>query len=47
MSKHVVTVGIDVGAGELWAAVAGRKPRSFAHNRTGIGALHRWVSRQA
>jgi len=47
MSKQVVTVGIDVGAGELWAAVAGRKPRSFAHNRTGIGALHRWVSRQA
>ena len=47
MSKEVVTVGIDVGAEELWVAVKGRKPRSFVHTRTGIGALHRWVSRQA
>ena len=47
MSKRVVTVGIDVGAEELWVAVQGRKPRSFKHDRTGIGSLHRWVSRQA
>lgn len=46
MSKTVVTVGIDVGAAELWVAVEGRKPRSFAHSRAGIKALHRWVCRQ-
>jgi transposase len=47
MSKQVVTVGIDVGAEELWVAVKGRKPRSFKHRPTGIRSLHRWVSRRA
>jgi transposase len=46
MSKVVVTVGIDVGAEELWVSVEGRKPRCFAHSRPGINALHRWVCRQ-
>jgi len=47
MGKHVVTVGIDVGAEELWVAVEGRKPRSFVHSRSGIQSLHRWTSKRA
>lgn len=47
MSKEVMTVGIDVGAEELWVAVKGRKPRSVGHDRAGIESLHRWVGRQA
>ena len=46
MSKHVIVAGIDVGAEELWVAVAGHKPRPFKHNYAGIRSLHRWVSRQ-
>lgn len=46
MSKHGVAVGIDVGAEELWVAVAGRKPKSFEHSLAGIRSLHRWVSTQ-
>ena len=47
MSKDGLTVGIDVGAEELWVAVGGRKPRSFTHSRSGITSLHHWVSEQA
>lgn len=46
MSKHVVTVGIDVGAEELWVAVSGYRPRRFVHSRSGIRSLHEWVCRQ-
>lgn len=45
MSKSVVKVGIDVGASELWVAVPGRRPKSFAHSPAGIQMLHRWVCR--
>jgi len=46
MCKPVETVGIDVGAEELWVAVGGRKPRSFSHSRAGIRPLHQWVRGQ-
>lgn len=47
MSKQVVTVGIDVGATELWVAIRGRKPQLFEHSQAGMRSLHRWVSGQA
>jgi transposase len=46
MSKQVMYVGVDVGATELWAAVADSKPRKFSHTTTGIRAMHRWAVRQ-
>lgn len=47
MSKRVLYVGVDVGAMAVWAAVAGRRAKSFAHTAVGIRSLHRWAVRQA
>lgn len=45
MRKETFYIGIDVGQKELWAAMEGHKPRSFAHTVVGIRALWNWVRR--
>ena len=44
MRKSSFYVGVDVGQSELWAAIAGTKPRAFVNSTTGIKSLQRWVS---
>jgi len=47
MSKQVFYVGVDVGAHEVWGAVAGKRPRRYSHTTKGIRALHRWAKTEA
>lgn len=45
MDKPICYVGVDVGQSALWAAVADRRPREFAHTATGVRALVRYCQR--
>ena len=47
MSKSICMVGVDVGKTELWAAIADRRPRMFAHTQRGVQALWRYCRRVA
>jgi transposase len=47
MGKSSFYVGVDVGASELVAALKGRKPRCFKHNRPGIRAMVKWAKKMA
>lgn len=47
MSKDVFYVGIDVGSREVWASVAGLKPKPFRHSAKGIESLRGWAGKHA
>ncbi|MCK4858535.1 MAG: IS110 family transposase [candidate division Zixibacteria bacterium] len=47
MSKEVFYVGVDVGSREVWAALAGEKPRRFSHSDSGLQAPHSWAVKRS
>jgi transposase len=47
MSNPIVYVGVDVGCRELWAAMAGCRPRRFVHSAGGVASMSRWAGKIA